>query len=133
PLNAQPARRSDLPDKQILRHRGKVVVDDLSLDAQARLVPFRAEFTAAADVGQDVRAALLEPKFAFNSGIARRAGDLESAVGGHQRGRRAVKYNVLAMDDKVRNPGSVGGCSLELLDDILRSVELWRQRLECAQ
>ena len=47
-----------------LRHRGEVVVDHLALRLQAGLVPGRPELAAAADVGEHVDAAVLEPQLA---------------------------------------------------------------------
>ena len=49
---------------QVLRDRGEVVVDDLALRLEAGLVPRRSELAAAADVGQHVDAAALQPQLA---------------------------------------------------------------------
>ena len=63
-LDAEPARAGDLARDQVLRHRGEVVVDALAMGLQAGLVPGRPELAAAADVGQHVDAAVLQPQLA---------------------------------------------------------------------
>ena len=63
-LDAEPARARDLPRDQVLRHGGEVVVDHLAMRLEPGLVPRRPELAAAADVGQHVDAAVLEPELA---------------------------------------------------------------------
>ncbi len=58
----------------------EIVVDDLAVGAQARLVPSGAELAAAADVGEHVNAAALQPHLADVRRISRRHRDLEAAI-----------------------------------------------------
>ena len=98
----------------------------LAVGLEAGLVPCGAELAAAADVGEDVDAAALEPELADDAGVARGLGDLEAAVGGHEGGVGAVVLDVLAVDDEVGDLGAVGGGGLELFDDEVGGVELRR-------
>ena len=75
--------RGDLAGEEILADGGEVVVDALAVGFEAGLVPGGAEFAAAADVGQHIDAAALQPELADDAGVARGLGDLEAAVGGH--------------------------------------------------
>ena len=81
-------------------------------------MPCGAELAAAADVGEDVDAAALEPEFAEGSGVGWRVGDLEAAVCGEEGGVRAVVLEVFAVDDEVGELGAVFGGGEELLDDV---------------
>ena len=88
---------------------GEVVVDALAVGLEAGLMPGGTELAAAANVGEDVDAAMLEPQLADVGGIVGRLGDLEAAIGVEQRGVGAVELHVLAMDDEVGDAGAVLG------------------------
>src|ERR1700722_5795486 len=96
---------------------------------EAGFVPSGAELAAAADIGKAVDAATLKPKLADDAGVARGLGDLEATVGCHQRWVGAVVLDVLAVDDEVGDFGAVGRGGLELFDDEVGGVELWRKGL----
>ncbi len=106
---------------------GEVVIDALAVGFEAGLVPGGAELAAAADVGEDVDAAVLEPELAEGAGVGGRVGDLEAAVCGEERGVGAVVLEVFAVDDEVGDLGAVFGGGVELLDDVA-----WRRRTGAA-
>ena len=62
--DAEPARAGDAARHEILLDGVEIVVDDLAIGAQAGLVPGGAELAAAADVGEHIDAAALEPELA---------------------------------------------------------------------
>ena len=101
---------------QVLRDRGEVVVDDLPLGPEARLVPGRPELAAAADVGERVDAAILQPQLAGGRRIGRRLADLEPAIGVEQGRVVAVELDVLAVDQEIGDLGPVARNRLALLD-----------------
>src|SRR5690606_39721642 len=68
------------------------------------LVPARAVFAAAADVGHGVHAALLQPALAHAAGIARGERDLEAAVAVQQGRRLAVMGQVRSEEHKSELP-----------------------------
>ena len=68
-VDAEAAGRGDLAGDEILADGGEVVVDALAVGLQAGLVPGGAELAAAADVGQDVDAAALQPELAEDAGV----------------------------------------------------------------
>ena len=87
-------------------------------------MPCGAELAAAADVGEDEGAASLKPQFAEDAGVDRGLGDLEAAVGAHERGVGAVVLDVCMTDDEVGDFGSIFGGGLQLLDEHVGCVEL---------
>ena len=89
-------------------------------------MPCGAELAAAADVGEDVDSAALEPELAEGSGVGGRARDLEAAVCGEEGGVGAVVLEVFAVDDEVGDFGAVFGGGEELFDRVFRGVELGR-------
>ncbi len=60
-LDPEPPRAGDLAGDEVAANRGEIVIDDLALGLEARLMPRRAEFAPAADVGEDIDAAALKP------------------------------------------------------------------------
>jgi len=59
--DAEMTRRGDLARDEIFGHGGEVVVDALAMRLQPGFVPRGAELAAAANVGQNKHAALLDP------------------------------------------------------------------------
>ena len=116
-------RRGDFAGDEVLADGGEVVVDALAVGLEAGFVPGGAELAAAADVGEDEDAAVLEPELADGGGVARGFGDFEAAVGVEQRGVGAVVLHVFAVDDEVGDLGAVFGGGFELLDDVVGGVE----------
>src|SRR5665811_934932 len=80
-LNAQMRRGCDATGDEILADGSKVVVDALAIDVQTGLMPGGPKFATAANVGQHIHVAWLEPKPAHGGRIARRFGNFESAIG----------------------------------------------------
>ena len=113
----QPAR------DEVAADRGEIVVDDLALGLEPGIVPRRPELTAAADVGEDERAALLQPQLAKPAVIAGGHRDVEAAVRRHDRRRAAVQRRVGAVDDEIGDFRAVARRRLELLDLQPRRVE----------
>ena len=128
-VDAELRGAGDAARDQIAADAGEIVEDQLALRLATRLVPGRAELTAAADVGEHEGAAALQPQLADDAGIIRRVRHLEAAIGGHQRGRAAVFRHAITMDDEIRHPGAVGRYGLELLDDEPGCVEARGERL----
>src|SRR6478735_1476532 len=89
-LNAESSRRRDLLRDQVLRDGGEVVVDHLAMRLETRVVPCGAELSPAANVGQNVHAAALEPELADGTGVEGSQRHLEAAIGIQQGGVRAV-------------------------------------------
>ena len=104
--------------------RREIVVDDLPLGAEPGLVPRGAELAAAADVGERIDAALLQPQLALGRRIVRRLADLEPAVGVEQGGVAAVELDVLPVDQEVGDFRAVARHRLALLGDEVGGVEL---------
>ncbi len=125
--------RRDLLRDHILGHRDEVVIDHLPLGLQPRLVPGRAELTAATDVRHHIDAALLQPQLAHRARIARRLAHLETAIAIDQRRVRTVVLDVLFPHDEVRHFRSILRCGVELVDHHARCVEPRRQRLDLRQ
>ena len=90
-----PSRRGagDAAPDQILGDRDEIVEGALALALQRGLVPFRAELAAAADIGDDIDAALLEPQLAERAGIGRGHRHLKPAIAVEQ-GRGMFSMNV---------------------------------------
>ena len=79
-LDAEPPRYGDFASDQVACHGSKVVVNDLPLGSEPRLVPGRTEFSAATNVGEHENAAALKPEFAHGRIVARRFAHLEATV-----------------------------------------------------
>ena len=90
----------------------------------------RAELAAAADVGHDVNAALLQPGRADAGAVAGQHGDLESAVAVEQGRVVAVEGQPFLRDLEVGNPRAVLGGRLVLADLEALGVEEGGQALE---
>ena len=118
---------------QVLGHRDEVVIDHLPLGLQPRLVPGRPELAAAADVGQHIDPALLQPQLAHRARIVRRIAHLESAIAVQQRRVRAVELHVRLVHDEVGHLRPVLRRRLILVDLVGRSIEPGRQRLDLLQ
>src|ERR1700689_4223047 len=131
--NAEPARRSDFSRDQILGDRIEVVVNALAVSLEASLMPCRAELATAANIGQHINSAMLQPELARHRMVVRRIRDLESAISGQQSRIRAVVANILAMYHEVRHLGSILRCRFELLDDIGAGVKLRLLRLRYSE
>ncbi len=91
---------------------------------EARLVPGRTELAAAADVGERVDAALLQPQLAGDGAVGRRLARFEPTIGIEQGRVAAVELDVLPVDKEVGDPGAVGRDRFALLRDQARRVEL---------
>ena len=129
-LDAQAGRLGDLAGDQVLGHRREVLVGLVAVLAQRRLVPARAVFAAAADVGDHVHAAFRQPVLADAGRIVRGQRDFESAVTVKQGRVVAVERDVLARDHEVRNLGAVLAGREVLFDAVGLGVEEGRQLLE---
>ena len=70
---------------QILRNRNEIVIRDLPVFLQRRLVPARSILPATADIGNGIRASASQPAMANNWAVAGSQADLESAVPIEQR------------------------------------------------
>ncbi|MNJ40241.1 hypothetical protein D3C77_351310 [compost metagenome] len=127
------ARAGDLALLQVARDSGEIVEGALAVLAQGRLVPLRPELAAAADVGLDEDAAVLEPQLAHLGLVGGREAGLEAAIA-EQDGRAGpVHRQVLRAGDEVGDLGPVGRGRLELLDHMGRGVELGGGRLQLGQ
>ncbi len=93
-------------------------------------MPLRPELAAAADVGDDVHAPLLEPGRADGGSIRRAHGDLETAVAVEQRRVLAVEDEVLAGDLEIGDAGPVLRDGLVLRDGQALGVEERGELLE---
>ena len=93
---------------QVLGSRDEIVEDILLLELGAGLVPFLAVFTAAAQVGDGVGAAHLQPR--LNRGAeSRRQRDVEAAVAVQHHRLVAVARRILAADDEHGHARAVLG------------------------
>ena len=128
--DAEAAGAGDLPRDQVLADGREVVIGDLPLRLQRRLVPCRAELAAAADIGDRECAAAFHPQFAGDGAVAGHVRHLEAAVCGQDRRRRAVQLHTLPVRDEIRDLRAVLRRRLELLGDEVRRVELGRHRLD---
>src|SRR3954471_1017613 len=72
PADAEAARGGHAAGDEVARHAREIVVDDLPLGPEPGLVPGGPELAAAADVGERIDPALLEPQLAGRLAIARR-------------------------------------------------------------
>ena len=97
-----------LAGDQIAADGSEIVERPLPLGFQRRLVPVRTVFAAAADIGDDVRAAAFQPELAQQAVIARRRGRLETAVRVQDRRRGAVVLHIGGVHDEVRDLRTVG-------------------------
>ena len=80
PLDAQMRGRSHLAADQVFADGDEVVISPVAVCLECRLMPLRAEFAPATDVGNDVHPALLQPGGPDGRSIRRKHRDLESAV-----------------------------------------------------
>src|SRR5437868_13721219 len=58
----------------------EIIERPLAIPLERRLMPLRAEFAAAADIGKHIDAAAFEPGLADSRVVMREHGDLEAAV-----------------------------------------------------
>src|SRR4051794_20128627 len=114
----------------------EIVEAVLPLLAQRSVVPARPIFTAAADVGEDIGIALLDPEQSKRPGAVRLAGqiagrlrDAEPAISVDQRRHRAGGPPLA--DEEVRHPRTVLRGREALLDLVSAGVEPRRQALHC--
>ena len=127
PLDPQMLRRCDLPGDQVLGHRDEVFVGPGTVCLEGRLVPLRAELTAAPDVRHHVDMFSLEPRGAGNRLVARQQRNLEAAVAVEQRRRAAVGRQVLGANLKIGHPRAIFGDRLMLADPQPGGIEKrWR-------
>ena len=117
---------------QVFGHGDEIIIDDLALGLQASLVPGGAELAAAADIGQHIRAALLQPETPANPRIGRAHGDLEAAIAIEQCRRRPVERDAVLVDDKVRDRRAITRNREMLLHLQAFSIKLFRQAFERA-
>ncbi len=129
-LDAEVRGRCDLACDQILRHSREILVRLVPVGLERGLVPARTVLAAAADVGDRIHAALLQPALADATGVARRHRDLEAAVAIKQGRRLAVHGQGLRSDQEVGNPGAVLGGGEVLLHRVGRGIEERRVRLQ---
>ena len=120
-LDAEMPGRRDLARDQVLGHRDEVLERLDAVLLQRRLVPARAELAAAADVGERVHAAALQPGRAARPRVARRLRDLEAAVAAEQGRARAVGLEALRRDHEVRDLRAVLRRRLVLQDRVMPS------------
>ena len=76
------ARPGDTPAHEVAGDGGEVVVRHRLAFAAAGLVPARAEFAAATDVGDHGGAAAFQPELPRGYAVDRQAGDAEAAIAG---------------------------------------------------
>ena len=88
------------------------------------IVPGGSKLAAAADVGQHIHAAMLEPQPACHGRVIGRHRDLEPAVRIENGGIRPVIRHVFAMHNEVWDPRSIFRRGLLLLHHIGRCIEL---------
>ena len=93
-------------------------------------VPLRAELAAAADIGEDVHAPLLQPGGPDRGIVHRPPRELETAVAGEQRRIAAVEGQVGAGDLEIGDAGAVLRDGLVLGDGQALRVEERREPLE---
>ena len=127
-------RGRDAGADQILGDGVEIVEAALPVLAQRRLVPGRPIFAAAADVGEDIGIARLDPEQAERAGaigllgeIGRRLRGAEAAIGVDERRHRPAR--AAPADQEIRNAGAVARGGEALLDGEVRGVELRRQAL----
>ena len=89
--DAEPARARDIAADQILGDRDEILEGVAAAGFQRGLVPFRTELAAAADIGDDIDAALFEPEPAGGAEIGRGQRHLKPAIAVEQGRRRAVR------------------------------------------
>ena len=122
--------RSDLPLDQVLADGDEVLIRLVSVGLERRAVPLRAELAAAADVGDDVDASLLEPGRADGGSVGGTHGDLESAVAVEQGRILAVEGEILAGHLEIGDAGAVLRDGLVLRDGQALGVEERGELLE---
>src|SRR6516164_493213 len=103
-LDGQLFRRSVLAVDEVLGAGGEVIKDILLVCPAAGLVPLFAVFAAAAQVGHDPNAALVEPD-PTRAGKSGLLAAIEAAVAGQERRIAAVPLRPLALDDVEWNLG----------------------------
>src|SRR6185369_15853644 len=118
----------DLGSDEVLRDRREIVVDQLAIHAEAGVMPLRPELAAAANVGEDVNAALLEPQLATSRRIGGRLRALKPAISVDERRIVVIERHVAAIDDEIGDLGPVARGSLALIDGEARRIELRRLR-----
>ena len=122
--------RGDAARDRIRADRLEIVPGALLVLAHRGLVPFRAEFPATAQVGEDVGTAVLQPQLAGRAEIARQLRDLVSAVTVHQRRRGPVHLHAGGLHEEVGNFRPVLARRLQLFDLHAVGHEIRRRRLE---
>ena len=103
----EPFGAGDAAGDEIFGDRREIVVRQFLALTHAGLVPIGPELAAAADVGDHVDAALLQPELAGCSRVVRKARNLKAAVAGQQHRIQAVASEFLARDLKVGNAHAV--------------------------
>src|SRR5262249_24458564 len=129
-LTGEPRRPGNAARDQVPGHRSKVIMGELLARSHAGLVPARTEFAAAANVGDDEHAAVLEPELADTRLVIGQARDLKSAVAGQEAQVRTVKRNFGAADLEIRNLLPVHRYRVMLRDHEPRCIEAGRSLLE---
>src|SRR6185312_30788 len=104
-------------------HRGEILVGTRAIRLQRRLVPARAVLAAAADVGDHVDAAAVEPGTTDAAAVMRQQGNLEAAVAVEQGAVGAVQLEILRGDLEVGHAGAVLRTHEMLADGELRRIE----------
>ena len=123
-------RRSDLAGDQIFRHGDEIVVSTLAIGFSGRIVPLRAEFAAAADIGEDVNPSSFQPGRSDAGAVTRQQGDFKAAIAIEQRGARAVEFQPFPADPEVGNSRAILRCCLVLADGQSVGVEERWQALD---
>src|SRR5262245_55575055 len=109
---------------------GEVVLRAFFLLADPRLVPGRAKLRAAADIGNDIDAAALEPGLDDAHRVGGEDGDKETAIAIEDGRRAAVERKVLWTDLEIGDAYAVVGDRLVLGHGQPRCIEARWQLLE---
>ena len=125
--DTKPARSRNLARHQILRDRHKIIIDNLALGLQPRLMPGRSELAAATDIGQHIDPATFQPQFANCPGIAGRHRNLKPAIGIKQRRVRTIKLQTLFAQHEIRHLDAVRRRHFKLIDRKRRCIKARRQ------
>src|SRR5262249_17341049 len=129
-MAGKPLRTCDTASHEIGRNGGEVVLCALLMLTDAGIVPGRAELAAAADIGNHIDAAVLEPSLADTWVIARKQRNEEAAVSIENCRCAAVEREVPRTDLKVGNAHGVVGKRFVLCDGQPGRIEPWRRLLE---
>ena len=133
-LDAKVRRGGDAASDQVFGHRDEVVITALLVFLDRRLMPGRAEFAPAADVGHHIDTAALQPGAAGQGRIPGLERDLKAAVAVEQRGARATgrhrAVHAFGPDDEIGHACAVRAGGKKLFGPHAGGVEHVGQRLQ---